>query len=76
MSRLSKNILYNFLGQGLVLVLGFVFVRYVLTRLGEDALGVLYFTIIVTALLYAALELGIGSTIVREVSSHLDDEPG
>jgi len=76
MSRLSRNILANLLGQGLVLVLGFVAVRYVFTRLGADALGIIYFSITLSAVLYSVLEMGIGSTVVREISAHVHDEPG
>ena len=76
MSRLSKNIIYNLVGQGLLLVLGFVAVRYVFRQLGEDALGVIYFTTTLSAALYAVLELGICSTTTREVAAHLHDDPG
>ena len=76
MSRLSKNIIYNLLGQGLLLVLGFVAVKYVFKRLGEDALGIIYFTLTMNAVLCAVLEMGICSTTVREVSVHFNDEPG
>ena len=75
MSRLSKNIVYNALGQGLLLVLSFVAVKYVFRRLGSDALGIIYFTQTMSAVLFAVLEMGIGSTTVREVSSHFRDEP-
>ena len=75
MSRLSKNILYNLLGQGLLLVLGFVAVKYVFAQLGEDALGIIFFTATMSAVLCAVLELGICSTTVREVSAHFKDEP-
>ena len=75
MSRLGKNILYNLFGQGLVLILGFVAVKYIFRQLGEDALGVIYFTLTMNAVLCAALEMGISSTTVREVSAHFHDEP-
>lgn len=74
MSKLAKNILYNLLGQGLLLVLGFIAVKYVFTRLGEDTLGVIYFSMTLNAVLFAMLEMGICSTLVREVSSHFNDE--
>jgi O-antigen/teichoic acid export membrane protein len=74
-SRLSKNILYNFVGQGLVLILGFVAVKYVFTRLGEDALGILYFTLTLSTVLSALLEMGVCSTVVREVSASFQTEP-
>lgn len=75
MSRLSKNITYNFVGQGAVLVLGFIAVRYVFRQLGEDALGIVYFTQTMSIVLCSVLELGICATTVREVSSHSADEP-
>lgn len=75
MSRLSKNILYNVLGQGLLIILGFVAVKYVFRRLGEDALGIIYFTQTISAVFCALLEMGIGSVTVREVSAHVRDEP-
>ena len=76
MSRLSKNIIYNLLGQGLLLVLSLVAVRYIFRRLGEDALGIIYFTAILNAILCAVLEMGICSTTVREVSAHSGSNPG
>lgn len=76
MSRLSKNILYNLFGQGLLLILGFVAVKYIFKQLGEDALGIIYFALTVNAVLCAVLEMGICSTTVREVSAHFNDEPG
>jgi O-antigen/teichoic acid export membrane protein len=75
MSRLSKNISYNFIGQGLVLLLGFVTVKYVFRQLGEDALGILYFTLTMSVILCAVSEMGISYTTIREVSSHFHDEP-
>ena len=75
MSRLSKNIIYNLLGQGLLLALGFVTVKYIFKRLGEDALGIIYFTAMVNTMLSAVLEMGICSTTVREVSGHFKSEP-
>jgi len=75
MSRVFKNIIYNLLGQGLLLVLGFVAVKYIFGRLGEDALGIIYFTVMMNAVLCTVLEMGICSTTVREVSAHLESEP-
>jgi len=75
MSRLSKNIIYNLLGQGLLLVLSFVAVKYIFGRLGEDAFGIIYFTVMMNALINAVLTQGIGKTIVREVSAYLKSDP-
>jgi O-antigen/teichoic acid export membrane protein len=71
MSRLSKNILYNIIGQGLLIILSFVAVRYIFRGLGEDALGLIFFAAMMNALICLILERGISSTIVREVSGHI-----
>ena len=76
MSRLSRNILYNFLGQALAIGLGFVAARFVFKHLGEDALGIIYFSLTLTSVLFAILEMGICSTAVREVAAHVGDDPG
>jgi O-antigen/teichoic acid export membrane protein len=75
LSRLSRNIIYNLFGQGLLLALGFVAVKYIFKQLGEDVLGIIYFTLTMNAILCAVLEMGICSTTVREVSAHFNDEP-
>lgn len=75
MSRLSKNVIYNLFGQGLLLVLSFISVKYIFKQLGEDALGIIYFTAMMNAVLCAVLEMGICSTTVREVSAHFKSEP-
>lgn len=76
MSKLTKNIIYNLLGQGILLILSFIAVKFIFKKLGADALGIIYFTAIVNAILIALLELGLCSTTVREVSAHYKDEPG
>jgi O-antigen/teichoic acid export membrane protein len=72
MTRLTKNIIYNVAGQGLVLVLSLVAVRFIFRRLGDDVFGLIFFNLVLTTVLVAALELGVAATIVREVSSHFD----
>jgi O-antigen/teichoic acid export membrane protein len=75
MSRLSKNIIYNFIGQGLLLILGFVAVKYIFKQLGEDALGIIYFTVMLNSLASVVLEMGICATTVREVAGCFEEEP-
>jgi O-antigen/teichoic acid export membrane protein len=70
MSRLLRNIAFNVGGQGLVLVLGFIGVKFIYGRLGADAFGIIYFSLLMTGVLTSALELGVLSTTIREVSSH------
>lgn len=70
MSRLSKNIFYNLSGNVLLLALGFVSIRYIFRSLGEDALGIISFTILINTLIRMFLQKGVSSTIVREVSAN------
>src|SRR5208283_1877505 len=75
MSRVSKNILYNAFGQGLSIVLSFVAVKFIFRQLGQDALGIIYFTFTLNALLTAILALGINETTVREVAAFYENDP-
>jgi O-antigen/teichoic acid export membrane protein len=75
MSRVSKNILYNVAGQGLSIVLSFVAVKFIFKQLGQDALGIIYFTFTLNALLTALLALGINETTVREVAAFHEEDP-
>ena len=75
MSRLSKNIIYNFIGQGLLLILGFVSVKFIFKQLGEDALGIIFFTSMMNAVIRSVLDMGICSTSVREISGSYKTEP-
>jgi O-antigen/teichoic acid export membrane protein len=75
MSRLMRNILANVVGQGLVLLLGFVSVKLVFSRLGEDALGIVYVTLALSTALVGLFEAGVAVTAIREVSSHAERDP-
>lgn len=74
MSRLRRNILYNLAGQGLLLGLGLVAVRFVFRQLGTDAFGIILFSQTVSVVLVAVLELGLSSTTIREVAAHWTSE--
>ncbi|TMG60550.1 MAG: hypothetical protein E6H83_05510, partial [Chloroflexi bacterium] len=74
MTRLTRNVMYNVVGQGLVLVLSLIAVRFIFRRLGNDVFGIIFFNITLTAVLTRVLELGASSTIVREVSSAFESE--
>ncbi len=74
MTRLTRNIIYNVAGQGLVLILSLIAVRFIFRRLGDDVFGIIFFNLVLTTVLASALELGISATIVREVSSFFDKD--
>ncbi len=75
MSKVSRNIVANLLGPGLIALMSFTGTRYVFRGLGGEALGMIVFTLSLSAVLRAVLELGVCSTVVREVASHRRDEP-
>ncbi len=70
-----RNLIANVAGQGIVLLLSLVALRFIYRHLGDDLFGLIFFNIVLTAVVTSALELGVSSTIVREVSSRLDTEP-
>jgi O-antigen/teichoic acid export membrane protein len=74
MTRLTKNIIYNVVGQGLILVVSLIAVRFIFRRLGDDVFGIIFFNLTLTAVLSRVLELGVSTTIVREVSSAIESE--
>ncbi|GAB6907140.1 membrane hypothetical protein [Desulfosarcina cetonica] len=70
MSRLKSNIKYNFIGQGSLVLLSIFSVKYIHGGLGEDVLGIVFFTTMVNLLVAEMLQVGISVTTVREISSH------
>jgi O-antigen/teichoic acid export membrane protein len=75
LTTLSRNVVFNVVGQGLVLVLSFIAVKFLFRQLGADVFGVIYFNITLATVVTTVLELGISSTSVREVSRHFQTEP-
>jgi O-antigen/teichoic acid export membrane protein len=75
MSRLTRNLLFNILGQGLVLALSLIAVKFIFKQLGDDIFGIIYFNITLATVVAAGLELGILGTTSREVALHFDSEP-
>jgi O-antigen/teichoic acid export membrane protein len=74
MSRLKINIIYNLIGQTSLVVLSFVSVKYIYQQLGQDALGLIYFTAMFNSLLSAALGLGIETVLIREIAAHFNKD--
>jgi O-antigen/teichoic acid export membrane protein len=74
MSRLSSNILWNLGGQVVLLALGLLAVRFVFRQLGADAFGLILFAQTASFVLMGIFDLGISSTIVREVAAHFDSD--
>ncbi len=74
MSRLRNNIKYNLVGQLGLIVLSVFSVKYIHNRLGNDVLGLIFFTTMINLLVSEMLQVGVAVTTVREVSSHLESD--
>ncbi|TME51945.1 MAG: hypothetical protein E6I60_10115 [Chloroflexi bacterium] len=74
MSRLSSNILWNLAGQAVLLAVGLLAVRFVFRQLGADAFGLILFAQTASFVLMGVFDLGISSTIVREVAAHFETD--
>lgn len=75
MSLLKRNIKFNLIGQSLVILLGFVSFKYIYAGLGSDALGIIYFSLMLSTLFTTALDMGLSKTTIREVAAYNDSEP-
>src|SRR5205807_717723 len=53
-----------------------VAVRLIFARLGGDVFGIIFFVLALSPLCVGALDLGLSSTIVREISQHHERDPG
>jgi O-antigen/teichoic acid export membrane protein len=73
-SKLTKNIMFNLTGQVLIVALGLFATRDVFRQLGDDALGLLFFSISFNAVLTPVIDLGVSATVVREVARHLSND--
>lgn len=75
MTVLKRNITFNLIGQFLVMALGFISFKYIYKDLGEDALGIIYFSLMLSVLFSSVLDLGLSKTTVREIAAHQGDDP-
>ena len=76
MTRLTRNLIANVTGQGLVLILSLIAVKFIFRKLGDDVFGIIFFNLVITQVVTGVLELGVSSTVVREVSARQDEDPG
>lgn len=75
MTRLSKNVIYNLMGYVTIATMGFIAVKFIYHDLGDDALGLIYYTSMLNALILMLMDLGISATTMREVSVYFKEDP-
>lgn len=69
-SKVKKNVIIGFLGQFVILLLGMIFPRYILTSYGSDANGLIS-TITQIFAYMALLEAGIAQAAKNELYEHI-----
>ena len=74
MSRLSTNLLSTVAGQALIAVSALAGTKYVFARLGEDAFGLIVVTMTGGLALAGVFDLGISTTVVKEVAALIHQE--
>jgi O-antigen/teichoic acid export membrane protein len=73
MSVLAKNIKFNLIGQVFVILLGFISFKFIYQDLGEDALGIIYFTYLISGVIASSLDIGLTKTTTREIAGNSND---
>lgn len=67
--RVSKNIFYNFSGQGVLLFLGFITTPFIVHGLGNTSYGI-YSLVIATVGYFSVLEFGLGVSVIKYISEY------
>lgn len=73
---LRTNILSNFIGQALLMVLSLVSTYLVFRRLGPEILGVIYFATTVTFVFNILSDVGLSYTVTREIAAFRGSRAG
>jgi O-antigen/teichoic acid export membrane protein len=76
LGRLGRNVVSNLIGQVLIAALVLAAGRFLYHSLGGDAFGIVFFGLTLASALSAACDLGLGTTAVREVAAHHEQQPG
>jgi O-antigen/teichoic acid export membrane protein len=70
---LVKNVLWNFFGQGWLLVVTFFSVPYIVGQLGASSYGILALVGVIAGYL-SFLQLGMGSAMVKYIAQYLSED--
>lgn len=69
MSRLSSNIIYNYISQGYTALVGVVFIPYFIKSLGNEAYGLVGFFVSLQAW-FLLLDMGLSAVVLRETTKY------
>lgn len=68
MRKLSRNVIYSLVGQILLIGLSIVATRYIYQRLGDEVMGIVYFSSTLSLLINAATLNGINKVVITEIA--------
>ena len=68
MRQLSRNVIYSLVGQILLIGLSIVATRYIYQRLGDEVMGLVYFSSTLSVLINAATLNGINKVVITEIA--------
>lgn len=74
MSKLKKNITANIVGQVITILVGFIAYKYIYNDLGGDALGIIVFSMMISALLISVVDMGISKTTTKEIAKYYSSD--
>src|SRR5437867_557514 len=71
MSLIRSNIVANFVGQGWIALMGFIFVPLYLKFIGAEGYGLVGFFVLLSSTL-ALLDAGLGVTVTRQTAAYIE----
>src|SRR5690349_23624995 len=74
MSSVQRNIVANFMGQGWMALMGFVFVPFYLKFIGAEGYGLIGFFVLLSAAM-ALLDGGLAATATRQIATFIKADP-
>src|SRR5262245_27020039 len=73
-SLVRRNIIDNFIGQGWIALMGFVFVPFYLKFIGAEGYGLVGFFVLLSQTM-ALLDAGLGATATRQSAASIEADP-
>ncbi len=67
--QISRNIFFNFLGQGTLLILGVITTPFIVHSLGDTSYGI-FSVVLATVSYFSILDLGLGVSVIKYISEY------
>ncbi|MHA1941163.1 MAG: lipopolysaccharide biosynthesis protein [Candidatus Hodarchaeales archaeon] len=74
MTKLSKNIIFNLIGQTTLILVALFSVKYIYQQLGAEVLGIIYFIATLNAVILSSLNKGVSSSAIQEIATSFNKD--